>query len=473
MLNALKKEGNKTLTENGAPAFVSTQSHVLDFFALGGALRNRPENETISIFSKAFAEDQTLALKALFYFRDCRSGQGERQTFKTILKFLANTHSDKLKPLIKYIPEYGRWDDMFVLIGTPLEREMFEIIALQLEADIASDKPSLLAKWMKSENTSSEESTMIARKFMKEYGLTAKEYRRMLTHLRSEIKIVEDQMSRNKWKEIKYEFVPSKAGLNYKKAFLKHDRLRYSKYISDVLEGKSKINASVLYPYEIAEKILDGEQSDTFEALWKSLPNYVNKDENSIVVADTSGSMRGRPLAVSVSLALYFAERNKGAFGNHFITFSSKPKLQEVIGRTLYEKITNLSNADWDGNTDIEAVFNLILNTAIKHNLKQKDMPKKIYIISDMEFDACAENAGATVFNLMLNKYAKNGFELPEIVFWNVNARANSLPVTLNDKGVQLVSGCSPVIFKQVVSGLSAYDLMIEILNSKRYENIK
>lgn len=474
MLNKLKDETNNTTTENGGVAYDTTKSKVLDFFALGGALRTRNEQDIISIFDKAFCEDEKLALKTLFYMRDVVQGQGERRTFRVVLKYLANKHSDRVKDLIKHIPEYGRWDDLFVLIGTKLETEMFEVIKEQFKKDIDSDTPSLLGKWMKSENTSSKDSKKIAKLTAKALELSLKDYRKALVQLRSKIKIIETKMSSNEWKGIEYDKIPSKAGLIYRKAFFRQDKERYEKYLESVKKGEAKINAGTLYPYEIVEKIMNnGDESETLEALWNNLPNYVKEDENAIVVADTSGSMWGRPIAVSVSLAMYFAERNKGPFANHFITFSERPKLQEIVGSDIFQKVRNLKNAEWDMNTNIQATFDLILDTAIKYNMSQSDMPKKIYIVSDMEFDECADDASKSIFNLMKNKFAKNNYELPEIVFWNVNARNTHVPVTMNDRGVQLVSGCSPIIFKQLMENKSAYDMMIKIVTSDRYEVIE
>lgn len=473
MLDELKKETNYTRTENMAVTHKTTASSLLDFFALGGALRNRSESEIEQLFSNAFLEDDKLALKALFYFRDIREGQGERRTFRIIIKYLGNNYPERMIKLLPFIPEYGRWDDLLYLIDTKVEKDMIILIHEQLEEDMMAKIPSLLAKWLPSENTSSIKTKLLAKRIRKRLELTPKKYREYLSELRAKIKIIERMISNNKWKEITYDKIPSKAGLKYRKAFIRHDKERYEQYLDEVKKGKKKINVSTLYPYEIAEKILNrGEFDDSLNVMWDKLPNYVKEDENAIVVADVSGSMIGRPMAMSTSLALYFAEKNKGKFANHFITFSSHPELIEIKGKDIIEKIRNIERANWDMNTDIEAVFNLILNTAIKHKLPQKELPKKIYIISDMEFDECVNNGDLTIFQNAKQMFNDKNYELPELVFWNVDARNNQVPVTINDDMVQLVSGASPILFKQILSGRNAYDLMVEILNSERYKDI-
>jgi len=473
MLDELKKETNFTRTENDALTHKTTTNSNLDFFALGGALRKRTEEDIQLIFSNAFTTDDKLALKTLFYLRDILEGQGERRTFRVIIKYLGNEYSERIKKLIKYVPEFGRWDDLMYLLDTKVEKDVIVFIKEQYEKDLKEKVPSLLGKWLPSENASSYKTKVLAKKVRKALSITSKEYRKSLVILRDKIKIVEKLISEKKWGEIDYGHLPSKAGLKYRSAFSKHDAERYSEYLDDVKAGKKTINASALYPYEIVGKVLDGQSDETLNILWSNLPNYVKEDENAIVVADVSGSMIGLPMNISVSLALYYAERNKGKFANHFITFSNNPVLVEIKGKDVCEKISNISRADWDMNTNIEAVFDLILHTAIKYKLPQKEIPKKIYIISDMEFDRCTEEPNATVFSELKRKFKEKDYKLPELVFWNVDARQNQFPVTSEDNNVQLVSGASPILFKQIVSGKSAYDLMVEILSSERYKDIE
>ena len=472
MWNLMKKETNKTLTENAALTLKSTESKVLDLFSIGGALRTRTPKEIEQKVSQALGEDKLKAIKCLFYLRDIRGGQGERRTFREGLKILSNYYPEETKKILKLIPEYGRWDDLFYLDNVEIDI----IIKEQLEKDIESDKPSLLAKWLPSENSSSVKTKALAKKVRKYLGYSSKKYRKVLTDLRNKIKIIETKMSSNKWNDIDYSKVTSKASMIYKKAFEKHDEEGYTKYLEAVEEGKEKINTKTLFPYEIIRQARR-ENNKTLDLLWKNLPDYTNNDEKAIVVADVSGSMQGTPMDVSVSLAMYFAERNKGIFQNKFITFSERPELQEIYGSTLNQKIRNLENAHWDMNTNIQAVFDLLLNTAVKGSVKEIDMPKTIYIISDMEFDNATSSGyyeeDKTNFEVIKEKYSEAGYEMPTLVFWNVDSRQDNVPVDQNEKGVVLVSGCSPTIFKMAIKKTTPYEFMLEVLNSERYKKIE
>lgn len=464
--NLMKQKTNKTLTENGATTFKSTDSKVLDLFAMGGALRKRSSEDIQNMFSRALAEDKLLAIKCLFYLRDARSGAGERRTFREGMKLFCEQYPEDAQKLVPLIPEFGRWDDLFYLEGVEIDN----VIRAQLEKDILSDHPSLLGKWCPSENASSEITKTQATQLRKQLGISSKKYRWMLSTLRAKINVVERWMSQGSWNGINYSQVPSKAALRYKDAFKKHDPRGYNKYLEDVEKGKSKINTSVLFPYEIVKKART-ETDQTLELMWKNLPDYTNGNEKGIVVADTSGSMQGLPLDIAVSLAMYFAEKNEGVFKNKFITFSGEPTLQEVTGKTLNQKIRNLDKTEWTSNTDIQKVFDLILETAIEGNVKQKDLPGTIYIVSDMEFDFCA--SGRTNFEDIKAKYAEAGYKMPLLVFWQVDSRHNNVPVMKEEKGVILVSGASASTFKTIMKKENPYEHMLSVLNSKRYKIIE
>lgn len=472
----MKHETNKTLTENGALTWKSTDSKVLDLFSMGGALRTRTPKEIEDKLSKALAEDKLLTIKCLFYLRDIRGGQGERRTFREALKILSNYHPEDTTKLLKLIPEFGRWDDLFYLDNIEIDG----IIKDQLNKDIESEAPSLLAKWMPSENASSEKTKALARKLRKYLGYSSKNYRKIITSLRTKINLIETKMSSNNWNDIEYSKIPSKASMVYRKAFYKHDEFGYKEYLNRVEEGQEKINTSTLFPYEIIRQARR-ENSKTLDLLWKNLPDYTRDNEKAIVVADVSASMSGTPMDVAVSLAMYFAERNKGLFHNKFITFSEKPELQEISGTNLNQKIRNLENAHWDMNTNIQAVFDLLLNTAVKNSAPEDEMPKTIYIISDMEFDRASHSGNYyaevkpdnTNFDEIKRKYSEVGYEMPNLVFWNVSSRQDNVPVEQNEKGVALVSGCSPTIFKMAIKRTTPHEFMVEVLNSERYKKIE
>ncbi|MFA5695833.1 MAG: DUF2828 family protein, partial [Bacilli bacterium] len=458
-LKAMFKETSKGKTENDAVTFIRSGSLLLDFYAQAGAMRNNPA-EALDLFKKAFAEDPLKAIKILFYLRDVRGGQGERDLFRNCLQYLGESFNTYFEKIVKYIPEYGRWDDLF--FDNPV---CISLIAKQLEEDKDNKKPSLLAKWLPTINASSKTTKAKAKFLAEKLGLTDIKYRKILRAIRKQILTVEEQMSGQKWNEINYSGVPSQAARIYKNAFLKHDETRYGKFIEKAETGEVKINAGTLYPYQIY-KTVQSDYSRTLEALWNQLPDYT-MGKNALVVADVSGSMSGDPIAVSVSLALYFAERNKGQFKDHFITFSGKPMLQKIVGNTLLDKMNSIEQSEWEMNTDIQAVFDLILDSAVNSKAKPEELPETIYIISDMEFDSCCERS--TNYEMIKAKYESIGYKLPNIVFWNVNAHGKNMPVQKDESGVALVSGFSPVIFKMVTENKSPEEVMLDTINSERY----
>ena len=492
LLKSLEADTNFTLTENLAVARKTTNSELLNFFSVGGALRSREETEIVRLFDKAFDENPKFALKALFYFRDIRGGQGERRTFKAILKYLAGPNTRKwLAENLALIPEYGRWDDLFELFDTAVEPDVLKLICKQLNIDNGAKNPTLLAKWLPSENASSKESKRQAYKIMKYMHASPRSYRKNLSNIRDRIGVLETKLSANDWDKIEYSHVPSQANVLYRKAFKRHDAARYLAFIEAVKKGEKTIKAGVLYPYDIVRKCFeeDSDSRDTLDVLWNALPDYLaGTQENSIVVADVSGSMHGLPMNISISLAIYAAERNKGVFHDRFITFSAKPELQKVVGTDIYHKVQNLSKAKWDMNTNVEAVFDLILDTAIRNKISQDEMIKKIYIVSDMEFDACASSNNTkprhltpesplpkTLFQNIEKKYKRAGYSMPLLVFWNVSSRNDQFPMSLDDRGFLNVSGSSPSIFTGLIKSefKDAYGFMIDVLSSERYAKVE
>jgi hypothetical protein len=465
---------NLTTTENGAVALKSSLSATLDFFGLGGALRSQEGEEVLRIFSKAFEEEPLVAVKTLFYLRDVRGGQGERKTFRTCFQWLAMEHPEIALKNLPNVLEFGRWDDLFCTQGTPLwEGAVLPLISKEWSH---AGSPSLMWKWLPSINTSSRETRALADRVRSFLGVSPRTYRKRLSAKRAELKVVERDMCGRRWKQIDYAAVPSRASLIYRNAFGKHDPERYQEFLQMVQEGRTTIHAGTLYPYDIVEQYFAGDESQTLELLWKALPNYAaGHVGNGIVVADVSGSMSGRPMAVSISLAMYISERNRGAFKNHFITFSEKPSLQQVVGETLMEKIRNLKSADWGLSTNLEAVFTLILDTATTSRLPAAELPERVYIVSDMEFNMACGAPGATLFQTIDAAYRAAGYKRPELVFWNVNARNTHLPVRFDESGTCLVSGCSPSILSSLLSGnsLSPVDVMLETLNSQRYSCVQ
>ena len=480
-VNAMQNENNWKKTENNADALKSTTNSLLDLFGTIGALRTRAEFDIESAFSKAFTENQLFAMKMGFYARNIRGGLGERRTPRVIWKWLAKIYPDVMRKNLTLIPEFGRWDDLYEFVGTELEKDAFTIIRNQFTEDCiqaSENKPvSVMAKWLKSINTSSKESCKLGKLTAKYLSLSEKEYRKWLSALRNQIDVTERKMSFNQWTKIKYSGVPSKAMTNYRKAFKKHDEDGFTKYLESVVKGEAKINSSTLFPYDIMEKVFAGEYNEVLEQQWKALPNYVEGENNILIMADVSGSMNGRPIATSVGLAIYFAERNYGAFANVFMTFSAHPDFVKLKGNTLYEKAMNAKRAQWDMNTNIEAAFKQILNVAVSNKISQDEMPKSLIIISDMEFDEASKNRYGdrkqTYYERMKQLYNSNGYELPKIIFWNVSARQDTFHAEMKD-GVQFASGQSQSVFKALLSNsnLGAYELMMNTLNDPVYDRV-
>jgi len=477
---AMRKSAHETHTENGQYALNTSGDRLLDFYSVVGALRDKDATRKATLFADAYGEDKLLATKCLFYARDIRGGLGERQTFRQLLRYAAVHHPEAIRENIPLIPYYGRFDDLYVLESTPLEANMWATMKEIFEGDLKRmerDEPcSLLAKWLKSVDASSKESRRLARKTAEQFSLTLIDYKKKVRSLRKHIDIVERRMSRGEWSSINYEAVPSRAAMIYRHAFARHDHERYDAYINRAMNGETKINADTLYPYDIIEKLFHNKSDPTLEALWKNLPNYVEPGTNAIVVADVSGSMTWhdmRPLATSIGLAMYFAERNTGSFHNLFMTFSGDSSIEEVRGETLWQKLCSISKAHWGGSTNLEAAFKNILLLAVENKVSQEEMVKCIIIISDMEIDQCCSR-DMLFYDHMRDVYRRHGYEMPNVVFWNVDSRNDVFHVDRNRKGVQLVSGQSAATFKNVLSciGMTPYQAMLEVLNSERYSPV-
>lgn len=494
MLEYIKKEANMTLTENGAATFESTGSQCLDLFATIGALRRESDAEIIARFVRAYTEDPDAAMKLAFFARDIRGGLGERRVFRVIFNWLAENEPASVRRNLEYVAEYGRFDDLLSLMGTPCEKEMLAFLGRQFSEDMEAMKEgrpvSLLAKWLPSVNASCDETRIQGKKIAKALGLSEKDYRKALSALRAKIRIIENNL-REKDYTFDYEKQPSRAMFKYRRAFLRNDEERYRAFIRAVASGETSLHADNVAPYELVAPYLRNNwcnssgsfmrnitpsEKETLNATWMSIPDF-GTDENALAVIDTSGSMyynmNAIPAAVALSLGLYFAERNKGAFKNHFIEFSDRPQLIELKGDTFADRLRYAASFNRVANTNLEAVFDLILRTAVKHAVLQSELPAKLIIISDMEFDACVSNAKMLNFKNAQMKYRAFGYELPQIVFWNVASRRRQQPVTKNARGVALVSGVTPRIFSMIAGGiLSPYAFMMEVLGSERYAKI-
>lgn len=497
-MNALNSATNYTRTENGGLTHKSTESDLLDLFAMGAAYRSRSDADCINLFKNAFAENPVYALKCLFYIRDVRGGQGERRFFRVCMRWLANANTEAARRNLQYVPEFGRWDDLYEFVNTPLEADAFAIMKHQLALDVECKTPSLLAKWLKSENTSSQDSRRLGRLTRQYLNMTARQYRKTLSVLRQRINVLERLMSENRWDEIEFDKIPSRAGIIYKNAFARHDIERQKNenvqtYADFAKDTTKKVNAKALYPYECVEqarKYRNFNLEDTNRLMvnkyWDNLTDYFNNATfNGIAVIDTSGSMTGKygttvaPIDVAISLGLYCAEHNSGPFANHYISFASRPQMIRTDGVDFVDKVNRIYKTNLVDNTNIQAVFDLLLNIARKPDVKAEDIPQNIIIISDMEFDEAQRGwygsnniFGGSDMEYVMRQWVKYGLKAPNLVFWNVCARQNNIPMTVKN-GISYVSGFSPSIFEQIMSGKTAFDLMYEVLDKERYACIQ
>lgn len=505
-MTALKNENNLTYTENHARTYKSTLNGLLDLFGMGGAYRSRSDADCILLFKKAFEEDETLALKCLFYLRDVRGGQGERRFFRVVMHWLANTHPETARRNLQHIPLYGRWDDLYLFVGTPLENDALSFIRHQLALDVECKTPSLLAKWLPSENTSSAKTRTLATKVRHYLNMTSKQYRKTLSILRARINVLERLMSAGEWDKIEFDKISSRAGLIYRNAFARHDveRMKNAKepvisYEEFAKDKDSKVNAKALYPYEVVAKAynltrgnsgwwgyhehqvpLDSTEREVINKYWDNLQNvFEGYSFNGLCMCDTSGSMWGTeasaPINVAIAISLYCAEHSSGPFAGHYISFSSRPQLIETDGVDFVDKVQRIYRTNLCENTNIEAAFDMLLKTAIQHHCSQQDIPANIIVCSDMEFDAgrgyYERNNTRTLMENIERKWNAAGYKMPNLIYWNIQARQNNIAMTVKD-GVSFVSGMSPTIFTQIMTGKTALDLVYETLDSERYKVI-
>ena len=510
LLNELNKENNYQLTENGAVGYKSTGSLLTDLNFKVSSMRGGVSSNDMENFVKAMHLDLEYAIKWLFFMRDIRCGMGERDAFQTLYMRYAECYPYEAKATLKLIAHFGRWKDVIDIIdmdvadmlgGMDLVKEVFDF---DIKNCMLGKPISLLAKWMPSINAS-DKARRQAKRFIKHFGLSNMSYRKMLSKLRAYLDVTEVKTCSNRWGEIDYNKVSSNANKRYTNAFMKHDGERYNEHCNKALDKGAnpdvKMHADVLYPHEIWNKYishLGGSHYHTrydncdvsdltanvaLEALWKNLVD-MGDCGNTMVVVDGSGSMTMNcggvlPINISRSLGVYFAERCQGEFHNILMEFSHRPRLIDLNGcKTLKDKVLEMRKYDDCSNTDIEAVFMLILQTAINAKMNMEDIPERILIVSDMEFDNATYNTNhmygmKALFDELSDRYAANGYRLPKLVFWNVNSRTGTIPMVKNDAGVILVSGYSPNIMSMVMSDQTdPWFALKEKLDDKRYDCI-
>ena len=494
-LENLKTEADLTRTLNGDKAHGSTGDACLDLFAVAGGIRYQRVSEQLRLFERAYIENPELAMKLLFHLRDIRDGMGERELFRTLLKHVACTWPASAKKNVAWVAEFGRWDDLLCLLGTPAEEDAVKVIRWQLAEDEAALKRrqvgdegahiSLLAKWLPSDNTSSRETRMLAQQLIRALGMKRKEYRAMLTGLRARIALTECKLTFRQPGKVNYEAVPAQAMLKYRNAFQRKDSKRYTDYLRAVGEGEKRIHTETLFPYEVLRPFFKGDEwwvnnaegMMALEQLWNHLPGTVG-NANAISVVDTSGSMfcsRGplKPALISMAMGLYCAERCEGVFHNHLITFENVPHLVTVRGNSLRDKLKYLETLPWGNSTNLEAVFDLILRAAVRSHAKQEEMPQVLYIFSDMEFNHAVRDPDKSVYENAREAFEAAGYQMPAVVFHNVNSWQMQTPVTARTRGTALTSGAgSHALAHRFDGNVTPMAHMLRVLNGERYAMI-
>lgn len=509
-INYIKRYQNRSITENGAVGYLTTLHPLVDLNFMVSSLRNRDEEFIVKEFIKAYYESSKYAVKWLFFLRDILEGMGERRTFRICMKYLATSHPEIVKAVLDLIPVYGRYDDLLILLDTDLCDEVCCFIEKQLKMDLSAmqeEKPiSLLAKWLPSINTSSQETRRLAKILVNKLNISEREYRKSLAALRAYGNVVEVKMSDSKWDTIEYEKVPAKANLKYDAAFAKHDKERRGEYLLKVFMGDAKLNGKGIMPYEVVHRYFKGQycggrglKDDLLaEMMWKNILEQGFQNDwgfdDCIVVADGSGSMYANAsgstsvtaIEICNSLAIYFAEQLRGAFHNKAITFSARPQFIDLEnGKGLKEKLEIMLAHNEVANTNIEAVFDMLLDMAISKEVPAEELPKQVLIISDMEFDA-ASSPGfwrneqwskftPTLFEIIGKRYEKAGYKVPRLIFWNVCGRTDTIPQVSNEEGICLLSGFSQNAMKIAVQKekKDPYDSLIQVLDGPRYEAVE
>ena len=473
-MTTLENMGNMVETSNGMGALGTTLNECVNLLFQIGAMRGKSKKALLNLFSKAYNENPLVATKVLFWVRDVREGAGERQIFKDILLYLAENNTDVVKKNLSLIPEFGRWDDVLVLVGTSLEGEVFELIKTAIQ-----NEDGLLAKWLPRKGK-------VANAIRNYLKVSPKVYRKTIVNLTN---VVETVMCAKDYSDVDYSKLPSLAMTRYQIAFQKNDGERYEAYKTSLINGETKINAGAVYPYDIVKTLgMSGDNTIANEQ-WNSLPNWMEgSSERVLPVVDVSGSMGievgGNPnltcMDVAISLGLYISERNEGNYKDAFITFSENPQLQ-ILDGSLEERFNQLSMADWGMSTNLEKVYSLILNQAKENNIPQDMMPTKLLILSDMQFDSATSNGcrggskwTPTSQQMVEKMYEESGYKLQQIVYWNLNASMSNFPVEFDKMGTALISGLSPSILKSVLGSddMTPETIMMKTIDTERYNVI-
>jgi hypothetical protein len=476
-------------TANNMKARASTGNACVDLFSRIGAMRGQ---DIVPLFLAAYAENKEYALRIALWARDVRGGAGERELFRQILRCLEVHGPEDISRLIPRIPDVGRWDDLLVFSSAVNKQQAYRLIAASLFAG-----NGLASKWMPRKGPIATElskflgfgTQMVAKRLPKDQGglvvgrveAQSSAYRKFLFE---HTNVVETKMCNRDWDNINFSHVPSLAAARYRKAFYKRTP-KFAEYVETLKKNPSaaKVNAAAVYPYDVIRGVksaTNNTEKEFIVAQWDALPNYIG-DAPILPLVDVSGSMytpAGGPkskvscIDIALSLGLYCAEKNLGPFKDTFLTFTSQSKLLHLKG-DIVTKMAQMARAEWGGSTNLHSAVELILDTAIKGNVEPENMPKMLLIMSDMQFDMCIRHDDSAI-QMLARKYSAAGYEMPKIVFWNLNASFDNSPVEYTKNDVALVSGFSPAILKSILSNnlekFTPENLMLDAIMNPRYD---
>ena len=476
---------NISYTANGAISFNSTNNNQLDFFFQ--VLRDTDSNKINNLADLSWNENKLITLKIIAYIRDCRGGKGERECGRQLLKWLSIKSPANFKiNLIHYLQEYGRFDDIIYLLNTNYVSFICSLFKHQLIQDLYNmnqkKKISLLAKWIPSENKSVDKKYKFYKKLANYMNISKQDLRKnYISPLRNYLNIVESQMCSQDWESIDFNKIPSIAMFRYGKedhVFEKRLSEKFNLWKSKLKTGESKVNASILFPHQIVKQYDRYSQVDPLlEAQWQELikkgRTYDNIDK-TIVLSDVSGSMTGLPMNISITLGLFISELANDNYKNLVVTFESEPQIYNIKGETLCDRIKFLRNAPWGGSTDLTKAILLILNLGLQNNITDDNMPKRLIVVSDMQFNQADKSNFLTNYQYITQLFKKYNYNVPHIVFWNVLGSINDVPVVHDQSNVSLVSGFSIDILKSVLNNKSVtpYETLLAAVNDSRYDKI-
>tara|TARA_Y100000592_G_scaffold24798_1_gene38836 strand:+ start:11127 stop:12518 length:1392 start_codon:yes stop_codon:yes gene_type:complete len=432
------------LTHNQGRMGANLKDTALEFFSKGGSIQNAKyytdDYSSVNEWFSVFREDQELAFKLLFWSRDPRGGAGNRGLFRKIISSGAVKHPEFTRWMdanLDRIPEYGRFDDVRSLYGTPLEQSALDFLAENVGH-------ALCAKWMDRKDV----------RLRDVLNLTSKEYRKLLV---KNSNTVEALMCSKSWNDIDFGAVPSIASVRYINSFMRNDKDRYLMHIE-----KNGIPAATAFPHE-ARRLLGAKVDDSIiEAFWTSLPNYIKSDERILPMIDVSGSMTCEAsgsiscMDVAVSLGMYCSDQLEGEMHRRYLTFDSVPRLKSWHDKTVAEALRDIDHDDWGMSTNIALGLDSILEHAQMFNVAKDQMPTALMILSDMQFDECTSvrHSELTVVEDSLRKWVDAGFDKPAVIYWNINGYAGQPVTDLNN--LALISGFSPAIMQHVLENLEA-----------------